>query len=168
MNATILLLSGLISVSIMALATYLRFVGNNILIGSIITFVGIFLVLSGLWSQIAHMFKVKEGLTPMKPGDYSSTGTDLLLQSWYPAKEPFHLSELTYRGQSKDYPIFPANSNKTNLIQHWPNPSNGTCSRPDLCNAFYKNIKADKNMNVTPPSWGSGLRVNFYDTCVKQ
>jgi len=167
MNATILFLSGLVTVSLVGLAAYLKFVSQNVLLGSIITFIGVFLVFSGLWTQLKDLFSTKEGMSNITPGNYPESETKLPLEPWYPANTPFHLSDLTYDTQWKDYPTYPARSMKTNLIKYWNNPSNGKCSPPELCNAFYKKIVPDNFIEPTAPDWGSGIRVNFYDTCRK-
>lgn len=167
MNATILLLSGLVTVSLIGLATYLKFVSQNVLLGSLITFVGVFLVFSGVWSQLKDMLSTKEGMSNLSPGNYPDAETQLPLEPWYPANTPFHLSDLTYDTQWKDYPTYPARSMKTNLIKYWDNPSNGTCAPAELCGAFYKKIVPGHFKHSDPPAWGSGIRVNFYDTCLK-
>lgn len=167
MNTTILLLSGITTVSLIGLATYLKFVSQNVLLGSVITFVGLFLVFSGVWSQFRSLFATKESMTNLNPGNYSDTEKKLPLEPWYPANTPFHLSDMTYDTLWKDYPTFPARSMKTNLIKFWDNPSNGTCTPAELCNAFYKKIVPGHFDVPMPPAWGSGIRVNFYDTCLK-
>lgn len=165
MNRSVLVIAALFTASTMSLAMYLNFVGNNVIIGGLITFVGFVLVFSAFASQWQSMFgKPKEGFSNF--GAFPDSETKLPLEGWYPPKTPFQPSALTYDTMWKDYPSFPAKSTKTNLIRYWDNPSNGTCMWPEQCNAFYGEITPDKFVEPAAPQWGSGIRVNFYDTCL--
>lgn len=159
-------------------AMYMDFVGRNVLIGTALTFSVFAIVYSGLYSQFKTILSslksalpsedlpMKEGLAMLSAGDFPKSESSLLLAGWYPENKPFHPSNLTYDTMWKDYPSFPAKSMKTNLIKYWDNPSNGTCSLPWLCDAFYKKITPEKIVEPKAPEWGSGVRVNFYDTCL--
>jgi len=108
----------------------------------------------------------KEGLTRLLPGAYPESETVLPVQDQFPAKKPVEFSNLTYSTMWKDYPTFPADSMETNLIKYWGSPDNGTCSHPEQCNALYEKVTPQQIEHPTPPQWGSGVRVNFYDTCL--
>ena len=161
-------------------AVYMNFVGQNVLIGTVVTLAAFAIVYGGLFSQFRQVVDdmkatfsnstggkdVKEGLTMLAAADFPKSESELLLADWYPENKPFGPSGLTYDTMWKDYPTFPARSMKTNLIKYWDNPSNGTCMYPWQCDAFYKKITPEKIVEPTPPAWGSGIRVNFYDTCL--
>lgn len=156
-------------------AVYMNFVGNNVLVGSLVTFAMFAIVYGGLFSQFRAAIAslkdtpaTKEGLTMLSAGDFPQAESSLLLADWYPENKPFRPSALTYDTMWKGYPTFPAKSMKTNLIKYWSNPSNGTCALPWMCDAFYKEIVPEKIVQPTPPEWGSGIRVNFYDTCLNE
>lgn len=159
-------------------AVYMNFVGKNVILGTLVTFAMFAIIYGGLFSQFkgavaslkekVNTDSVKEGLTMISAGDFPASESSLLLADWYPENKPFHPSSLTYETMWKDYPTFPAKSMKTNLIKYWDNPSNGTCALPWMCDAFYKKITPEKITHPTPPEWGSGVRVNFYDTCLFQ
>lgn len=161
-------------------AMYMDFVGRNVALGTVLTFAVFAIVYSGLYSQLKTVLSslkttlpsgnqpLKEGLTMLSLGEYPKTESSLLLADWYPENKPFHPTNLTYDTMWKDYPTFPARSMKTNLIKYWDNPSNGTCTFPWMCDAFYKKITPEKIVEPKAPEWGSGVRVNFYDTCLFQ
>lgn len=111
--------------------------------------------------------KKMEGFTNMKlsemESDYPRAETELPLQDMYPPNIPFKPSDLKYDTMWMDKPIFPAKSMKTNNIRYWDNPSNGTCTLPHQCDAFYKKIEPEKFVEPTPPAWDSGVRVNFFN-----
>lgn len=169
MNTYVLLLSFLATFTCISLCVYIKFFTQNILIGSVVTFIMFFVIFSLFTVSFKNLIKSsttkKEGLTTISGSGYKRTRNMLPLEDIYPANVPFQKSDYTFETMSKDYPIFPAKSNKTNLIRYWDNPSNGTCSLPHQCHAFYKTIKPEEHKKPTPPSWGSGIRVNFYDTC---
>lgn len=169
---------------LVSFAVYMNFIGNNVMIGTALTFAIFAIIYSGLSSQFKSAITtlkqqvpslhstgnndIKEGLTMLSASNFSETGNTLLLSDWYPENKPFQPSGLKYDTMWKDYPSFPARSMKTNLIKYWDNPSNGTCMYPWQCDAFYKKIVPEKISQPTPPSWGSGVRVNFFDTCLFQ
>ena len=168
MSPTILILAAIVTLGMVSAALYFHFLGNHIWLGTIITFIGVVLIMSGFWSQIRSVFGTsKEGLTNMSqlaPGDYPQIEETLPLEPWYPANTPFHLSAMTYESENKEKRIFPATSTNLNLIKYWPNPSNGSCIPPELCGAFYKDIKPDVDVEPQAPAWTSSKRVNFYET----
>lgn len=167
MNTYVLLLSLLSTILLVSLAFYINFISRNMLIGTIITFITFFLVYNLVLSKTKEVLSLKEGLTPlsMNAGSYPESRLKLPLEDIYPANVPFKNSEYTFETMWKKYPSFPAKSMKTNQIKYWDNPTNGTCSLPHQCGAFYKNIKPEEAKKPNAPSWGSGIRVNFYDTC---
>lgn len=170
MNAYVLLTSVLSTILTISIALYVKFINNNVIIGIVLTFVSFFVVYSLVSSQIIGLFSLnnkKEGLTPMSAsaGLYPQSRDRLPLEDIYPANIPFQNGEHTFETMWKEYPSFPAKSMETNLIRYWGNPSNGTCSLPHQCGAFYKKIQPEKAKKPSPPSWGSGIRVNYYDTC---
>jgi hypothetical protein len=157
-------------------AVYMDFVGRNVLLGTVLTFAVFAIIYGGLYSQFKAVLSslktetppLKEGLQMLSSSKFPESESSLLLADWYPENKPFHPSALTYDTMWKDYPTFPARSMKTNLIKYWDNPSNGTCSLPWMCDAFYKKITPEKIVEPAAPEWGSGIRVNFYDTCLFQ
>lgn len=177
MNTKVLLLAFFSTITCVSACMYIKFFTENMLLGSIITFIIFLIIFSIMSSTIKNMFNFspetkKEGFTSMNNNginskDYANatTRSPLPLEDIYPANIPFKNTDETYETMWKEYPSFPAKSNQTNLIKHWDNPSNGTCMLPHQCGAFYKKITPAKDKKPTPPSWGSGIRVNFYDTC---
>ena len=171
--ATIATISLLFTIMTVSFSVYASFISNNLIIGTIMTFVMFFAIFSFITTQINGLFslnannKKKEGLTPMSAsaGLYPQSRDKLPLEDIYPANIPFQNGEHTFETMWKEYPAFPAKSMETNLIRYWGNPSNGTCSLPHQCGAFYKKIQPEKAKKPSPPSWGSGIRVNYYDTC---
>ena len=184
MNRYVLIMTVVSTLLCTSICMYIKFFTNNMIIGGLITFVMFFVIYSFMSSIIKDLLNPgsklnsdlkarnaigkKEGFTTLASSgsNYKKTRSPLLLEDIYPANVPFKKSEETYETMWKNYPSFPARSNQTNLIKHWAHPSNGTCTLPHQCGAFYKKITPMKDRKPTPPSFGSGVRVNFYDTCV--
>lgn len=105
----------------------------------------------------------KEGFAS---GPYPMAVDTLLLQGAYQQPPQVSLSPYGTAQTSKNYPVFASESCGTNNIRHWRRPGNGTCGWPELCGAMYTATPQKTSPQPTPPAWGSGLRVNFYDTCL--
>lgn len=176
---------------IVSMAMFVKFIGNNFIIGTIVTLVMFFLIYYLMVSSIKDIFKPKpknnqgqtqatkttekevgksgdgkEGFTTLRMSEYPAIESSLPLDDWYPVKN--QPSNYKFSTMSELYPRFPAKSMQTNNIRYWANPSNGTCVIPHQCDGLYGKIEPEKFVQPTAPQWGSGLRVNFYDTCSYQ
>jgi hypothetical protein len=161
---------------IVSMAMFVKFIGNNFFIGTLVTLVMFFLIYYFMVSRVKDIFSFKssdkkkegskEGFTTLRLSDYPKIHSKLPLDDWYPVKN--QPSNYTYSTMAKLYPRFPAKSMQTNNIRYWTNPSNGTCVIPHQCEGLYGRIEPDKFVQPTAPQWNGGLRVNFYDTCSYQ
>lgn len=172
---------------IVSMAMFVKFIGNNFIIGTVVTLLMFFLIYYLMVSSIKDIFKPKpknnqrqtsgekqhkegddgkEGFTTLRMSEYPAIESKLPLDDWYPVKN--QPSNYKYSTMSELYPRFPAKSMQTNNIRYWANPSNGTCVIPHQCDGLYGKIEPEKFVQPTAPQWGSGLRVNFYDTCSYQ
>ena len=103
----------------------------------------------------------------LTPGEYPRDQTFPLLYEDYPLKKPkMELSTLGREQLYKYYPVFPADSTKTNNIRYWTTPNNGKCSPAEFCDAYYgeKKIPTDVINHPPVPEWGP-QRVNYYEAC---
>ena len=117
---------------------------------------------------IAPLFSIKyakmEGF--LTPGKYPvSVDKPLLFNDYLVNKNP-GASKINSTQQYVDYPIFSASSCGTNNLKYWRRPTNGQCSRADMCGGLYMNTKQKIPAQPVFPKWGAGQRVNFYDTCM--
>ena len=172
---------------IVSIAMFVKFIGNNFIIGTVVTLLMFFLIYYLMVSSIKDIFKPKpkdnqrqtsgekqhkeggdgkEGFTTLRMSEYPAIESSLPLDDWYPVKN--QPSNYKFSTMSELYPRFPAKSMQTNNIRYWANPSNGTCVIPHQCDGLYGKIEPEKFVQPTAPQWGSGLRVNFYDTCSYQ
>ena len=129
----------------------------------ILLIVIIVVVYSGM---IINDSKINESF--LSPGKYPVSVTQPLLYENYLVKENPGASAQSHSDQYINYPIFPATSCGTNNLRYWRLPTDGQCSRADMCGGLYK--KTEPKIPALPkmPKWGQGLRVNFYDTCLKR
>ena len=65
-----------------------------------------------------------------------------------------------------DYPVFSASSGGTNHLRYWRRPTNGKCSRADMCGGLYMDTEQKIPAAPVAPKWGEGIRVNYFDTCL--
>ena len=101
-----------------------------------------------------------------QPGKYPISVDKPLLYDSYKLSENPGISINDAQDNYIDKPVFPANSYIINNIRYWRNPSNGTCTPPDMCGNLYMNTSQNIPQKPTPPNWDSGTRVNFYDSDV--
>lgn len=97
---------------------------------------------------------------------YPNAVDTVLLQGTYDQPPHPSLSPYSVAQTSQNYPVFPSGSCGTNNIRHWRRPGNGTCVWPELCGAMYTATPQSMPAPPRAPTWGSGNRVNYYDTCL--
>ena len=164
MNSTIALLAGTMTLGIVSFAKYMDFMSSNKIIGSIITFVGLVLIMSGFWVQIKNIIATKEGLTSLSAGDYPASEEQLILEPWYKAKKPAHLSDQTYAQMSKQRRVLSPTEDNIEIMKSWPIPTDGTCISAGFCGSFYEpNEEEVKDAKLQPPRWDAPHRVNYYE-----
>ena len=86
-----------------------------------------------------------------------------LLHQTYKTARPLQLRNQGYSQINSNYPIFPAQSEMNNNLRYWQRPTNGQCSPPELCGAFYADTPPKIEADPSAPAPG-GVRVNYYDS----
>lgn len=105
-----------------------------------------------------------ESFSNLSPGGYPCTQATLPLEGWYKTKENPGFSDLSVDEQYEKYPVFPARSEESNNKRHWEQPDNGRCSPPGLCGNVYEKKEIPKISGPKPVPFGSGRRVNFFNS----
>ena len=98
------------------------------------------------------------------PGTFPLSVDKPILVKDYPLKKPASLNTHT-QNLWKDYPVFSSSSyaQRTNNVEYWPSPNNGTCSPAEFCGSMY-----NKKPVVIPPGPkavpldSNAIRVNYY------
>ena len=98
------------------------------------------------------------------PGTFPLSVDKPILVKDYPLKKPATLNTHT-QNLWKDYPVFSSSSyeQRTNNVEYWPSPNNGTCSPSEFCGSMY-----NKKPVVIPPGPkavpldSNAIRVNYY------
>ena len=116
------------------------------------------------FGMIINDSKIKESF--LSPGKFPVSVTQPLLYKNYVVKKNPGASALSHSQQYVNYPIFPATSCGTNNLRYWRLPTDGQCSRADMCGGLYKKTEPRIPSPPPAPKWGEGLRVNYYDTCL--
>lgn len=96
------------------------------------------------------------------PGEYPLSEDVPLLYGDYNVQENGGISKNNASDIYTNYPVFPASSCKINNIRYWRRPTNGKCSRAEMCGNLYSDTKP--NIPPQPPllDWGQVPRVNYY------
>lgn len=96
------------------------------------------------------------------PGEYPLSEDVPLLYGDYNVQENGGISKNNASDIYTNYPVFPASSCKINNIRYWRRPTNGKCSRAEMCGNLYSDTKP--NIPPQPPllEWGQVPRVNYY------
>jgi len=104
---------------------------------------------------------VEEGF--LGSGDYPDAVDSPILECDYNVKPNPGISDLGAAQISQNYPVFPSDSCANNNIRYWNKPTNGRCTRPEMCGGLYEHT--EQNIPSPPPTpiWGKGTRVNFYE-----
>jgi hypothetical protein len=105
-----------------------------------------------------------EAFTNLEPGTYPLSEDKPILVNDYPEKKNPGVSNLGSQQLAEYYPIFPANSDKTNNIRYWNTPNNGLCTPGIMCGGLYNSKNIQIPPSPIPPKWNDGTRVNFYDS----
>ena len=108
--------------------------------------------------------KMYEKFTSLSPGGYPCKQDKLLLEGWYKKKDNANVSDLSMYEQYDMYPVYPAGSTEINNKRHWEQPENGKCSPPDMCGNVYEKLPVPKENPTDPVPFGSGSRVNFFNS----
>ena len=101
---------------------------------------GLFVILLAL-AFVPFLMKTSENFTNLEPGTYPVSVDEPILYGDYPVKENPGVTNLGSEQLYKDYPIFPADSDKTNNIRYWDTPNNGQCSPGCMCGGLYNKKK---------------------------
>ena len=103
----------------------------------------------------------KEGF--LTPGNYPNNTENVLLSDTYEMVDKPGVTTYGSNDAYRDYPVYPAEFNKSNNIKYWNNPNNGTCSFLETCGGLYKNKNKNKTCDNTlvEPGWNN--RVNYYN-----
>ena len=136
----------------------------------ILTFI---LVIIGSIMGFGYNMFANTGLVPwlavegfLSSGKYPLSVDQPLLYNDYLVNKNPGASAISASQQYVDYPVFPASSCGTNNLRYWRRPTNGQCSRADMCGGLYMNTKQKIPPPPVAPKWGAGLRVNYFDTCM--
>ena len=115
----------------------------------------LFIVLCG---AVIYREKVKacEGFASLSMADKT------LLDGPYKARIMPRVTKDNYSDLSKHYPIFPAHSQINNNELIWKSPTNGRCTRPELCEDYYIKTPQEKKSELAAPSIRG--RVNYFNT----
>jgi hypothetical protein len=124
---------------------------------------GLFVILLAL-AFVPFLMKKSENFTNLEPGTYPVSVDEPILYGDYPVKENPGVTNLGSEQLYKDYPIFPAKSDKINNIRYWDTPNNGQCSPGCMCGGLYDKKTIDIPAPPPVPQWGKGTRVNYYDS----
>ena len=95
--------------------------------------------------MIINDSNIKESF--LSPGEFPVSVTQPLLYENYLVKKNPGASALSHSEQYVNYPIFPATSCGTNNLRYWRLPTDGQCSRADMCGGLYK--KTEPNITIT-------------------
>ena len=117
---------------------------------TIILIFGIIFLVIIMFFSLKNNLNFKEDFDNLMPGVYPESDTKGILNNFYKWNSPTKVSNLNYNRQVKDYPIYPANSNKNNNLEYWSKPINGTCYFPELCGNMYQSLstKIQKEKNT--------------------
>ena len=131
------------------------------------------LILTFILLIVGYNIVREKGLVPwhavegfLSSGKYPLSVDQPLLYNDYLVNKNPGASKINSTQQYVDYPIFSASSCGTNNLKYWRRPTNGQCSRADMCGGLYMNTKQKIPAQPVFPKWGAGQRVNFYDTCM--
>lgn len=111
--------------------------------------------------------KDKQSKEGFASGPFPEILDTTLLAGTYQEPEKQSLGPYTATEAAKNYPIFPAGACGTNNLRYWKRPSNGTAPWPELEGAFYKATKQQYPPPPKPPVWDAGIRVNFFESCLR-
>ena len=105
-----------------------------------------------------------ENFSNLSPGGYPCTQDHLPLEGWYKKKDNANVSDLSMDEQYDMYPVYSAGSTEINNKRHWEQPENGKCSPPDMCGNVYEQLPIPQEQAQEPVPFGSGSRVNFFNS----
>ena len=95
-------------------------------------------------------------------GDYPMSVDNPLLYGHYNVKKHIELSHDNSSDIYENYPIFSSNSKYNNNVRDWRRPTNGTCSRAELCDFVYDNTEQQLASEPELLRWDMLPRVNYY------
>jgi len=129
--------------------------------------VGLFIVMIGL--SLWNKTRIVETFQALSPADVCSKISCFLSSTdVYPAMTTNRVSDKNASDVWTEYPVSEMSSfaQETNNKRYWENPDNGTASRSEFSNAFYKNrdnTPSNAVPNIPPPRCGENARrVNVY------
>jgi hypothetical protein len=123
---------------------------------------GLFLILLAL--AFVTTLNKTESFANLKPGAYPKSVDEPLLHGDYPVKQNPKVANLGSQEIYQDYPVFSSDSEQSNNIEYWETPDNGKCAPACLCGALYDKKIIPQHPEPHAPQWGSGIRVNYYDS----
>ena len=119
-------------------------------------------------SQESHQEGEKRdhGKEAFRPGPFPEALDKSLLADTYDSADPVSLGPYTAAEGSRNYPVFPAGSCGTNNLRYWKRPGNGTAGYAEFDGALYSATEPVYPAPPKAPAWDSGIRVNFYESCL--
>jgi hypothetical protein len=119
------------------------------------------IIITSIAPQFYSVYKME---TFENPGEYPLSEDVPLLYGNYNVQENGGISKNNASDIYTNYPVFPASSCKINNIRYWRRPTNGKCSRAEMCGNLYSDTET--YIPPEPPllGWGETPRVNYYKT----